>query len=655
MPTLRDLDARMRDEARRVPVQRVGAFGQRAQRIERRDRARQPAQRRDVRLQRIEQLLVQPLFARQRPVLRRQRLVLECLQLGRDEALGVLQRLPATVVVGHFPQGALRHLYIEAVHAVELHPQVRNARALALGDLQFQQEFVAVLADRAQFVQFGIVAGRNDAAIAHQCGRLRLDRDRQQIGAARRRHEMVGDALQQRRTLRQQRPERFGLGQRDLQRHQLSRTHLAQRDAGGNALDVAGVLELLPQGAPWRRHRRRGRKIGRMQRADGFEPRLRLAAVALRRQQPALQAAAAHAGHAGVEQGEQRRRLFAAQRLHEFEVAARGRRQVDQVAVALDREPLQMRQHATLRVLRIADEGGRGGMRLRQRLGIPGREAGTGELLAQLALAQRAVELPGRPDRQHERRRSARSLQPVLERGRDFGAVDQLARRDAGDPGFERVGCAFGQTQFSARHAEPGQPADVACARMHGEQQRFGLVVQQLRIGQRAGRDHAHHLALDRPLAQPDFADLLADRDGFAELDEAGEVGVDRVERDAAHRNGLPGGLAALRERDVEEAGGFFCVGVEELVEVAHPVEEEGVWVICLQAEILGHHRRVLGEVLARLRDLPFFFVNQQLAVHLRLRSPSSSRSYRTSSLARRHGAPASKRRLSRGWDWAIC
>ena len=55
--------------------------------------------RRHVRLQRVEQLFVERLLERQRPVARRERLVLECLQLRRDVALGVLQRLAAPVIV----------------------------------------------------------------------------------------------------------------------------------------------------------------------------------------------------------------------------------------------------------------------------------------------------------------------------------------------------------------------------------------------------------------------------------------------------------------------------------------------------------------------------------------------------------------------------
>jgi hypothetical protein len=149
--------------------------------------------------------------------------------------------------------------------------------------------------------------------------------------------------------------------QRQAQREQLARAHLAQRDARGDAFHVAGVLQLLAQRAPGRGRAAEHRGL---QRADGLEPRLRLGAVAARRQQPALQQPAAHARHAGVEQREHGGRLFAAQRLHQLEVAPRGGRQLDQVAVALDRQALHVRERAALRVLGVAQQGRGRGMRV---------------------------------------------------------------------------------------------------------------------------------------------------------------------------------------------------------------------------------------------------------------------------------------------------
>ena len=60
--------------------------------------------------------------------------------------------------------------------------------------------------------------------------------------------------------------------------------------------------------------------------------------------------------------------------------------------------------------------------------------------------------------------------------------------------------------------------------------------------------------------------------------------------------NRLAGRLAALRERDVEQARGFFGVLPEHLVEVAHAVEQQRVGVPGLEGQILLHHGRVVRE-----------------------------------------------------------
>ena len=67
------------------------------------------------------------------------------------------------------------------------------------------------------------------------------------------------------------------------------------------------------------------------------------------------------------------------------------------------------------------------------------------------------------------------------------------------------------------------------------------------------------------------------------------------MERHARHRDRLAGGLAARGERDVEQRGGATSVLVEQLVEIAHAVEQQRVRVLRLDAQVLLHHRRVLG------------------------------------------------------------
>ncbi|MNN24942.1 hypothetical protein D3C81_1383940 [compost metagenome] len=69
------------------------------------------------------------------------------------------------------------------------------------------------------------------------------------------------------------------------------------------------------------------------------------------------------------------------------------------------------------------------------------------------------------------------------------------------------------------------------------------------------------------------------------------------MERDAGHRDRLPCRLAAGGERDVQQSGGFLGIGVEQLVEVAHTVEQQLVGMLLLDAEVLLHHRRVGGKI----------------------------------------------------------
>ena len=112
---------------------------------------------------------------------------------------------------------------------------------------------------------------------------------------------------------------------------------------------------------------------------------------------------------------------------------------------------------------------------------------------------------------------------------------------------------------------------------------------------QRAGRDDPLHAPPHRPFGGGRIADLLADGHGAAFLHQLGKVAVHRMERHAGHRNGLASRTPARREGDVQQAGGLFGIVVEQLVEIAHAVEEKRIWMLRLDAQILLHHGRVAG------------------------------------------------------------
>ena len=64
--------------------------------------------------------------------------------------------------------------------------------------------------------------------------------------------------------------------------------------------------------------------------------------------------------------------------------------------------------------------------------------------------------------------------------------------------------------------------------------------------------------------------------------------------------------LAALRQHDAERARGDLGVGEEQLVEIAHAVEQQAVRVGGLDLQVLRHHRRDAGGVVGRFRrDAP--------------------------------------------------
>jgi hypothetical protein len=108
-------------------------------------------------------------------------------------------------------------------------------------------------------------------------------------------------------------------GQRLAQAGQLARAHLAQRDACRDAFDIAdprsasrSTIEAIGEQLRWLvAHRGRRAVAQRLQSSTGAAP-------------------AAHAGAATVQQRQQRRRVLAAQRLHQLEVAVRRRRQLQQ-------------------------------------------------------------------------------------------------------------------------------------------------------------------------------------------------------------------------------------------------------------------------------------------------------------------------------------
>ena len=156
-----------------------------------------------------------------------------------------------------------------------------------------------------------------------------------------------------------------------------------------------------------------------------------------------------------------------------------------------------------------------------------------------------------------------------------------------------------GQVATSTSPVESSTVATAACpARTASAASRLApRASKQAVLGERAGRDHARHLAVHDRLRPPLLGrlwvfHLLADGDAEARADQLGEVGVGRVHRHAGHGDGLALVLAAVGQGDAQRLRRAHRVVEEQLVEVAHAEEDQRLGLGRLGREELRHHGR---------------------------------------------------------------
>ena len=133
-------------------------------------------------------------------------------------------------------------------------------------------------------------------------------------------------------------------------------------------------------------------------------------------------------------------------------------------------------------------------------------------------------------------------------------------------------------------------------------------------VGGGARRDDANDFAADDFFAGAGLLHLIADGDFEAGADQAGDVAVGGVIRNAAHRNGLPFFAIARGQRDLQFARGEHGVFVEQFVEIAEAEEEEGVRIAGFDRLVLLHQRcGGVGHSLPLIRGCVFTRVTERV------------------------------------------
>ena len=172
------------------------------------------------------------------------------------------------------------------MNAVVLHLEIRDAAALALPRFQIEQERAAVLLNRTQLVELGVVAGRDDAAFAQNRGRLLANGTSEQVDDGFAAGEVGPELGEERaRAALERRAEGGHLRECRAQARQVSRPRRPQGDACRDALDV---------GAGSEHGMDRGGRVRGKQRGNGAMPRPKCVAVAQRVVKRVPQPAAPH-------------------------------------------------------------------------------------------------------------------------------------------------------------------------------------------------------------------------------------------------------------------------------------------------------------------------------------------------------------------------
>jgi hypothetical protein len=122
-----------------------------------------------------------------------------------------------------------------------------------------------------------------------------------------------------------------------------------------------------------------------------------------------------------------------------------------------------------------------------------------------------------------------------------------------------------------------------------GGEEVVGAAVEDVLLGEGARGHDAGHVAVHEAFGLGGVLDLLADGDAVAGADEAFDVALGGVVREAGHGDGV-GAFVARGEGEAQVAGAGLGVVKEDLVEIAHAEEEDGVLVPLFEGQVLPHH-----------------------------------------------------------------
>ena len=166
---------------------------------------------------------------------------------------------------------------------------------------------------------------------------------------------------------------------------------------------------------------------------------------------------------------------------------------------------------------------------------------------------------------------------------------EKLTRSELEDPLPAGVGTGLEAAPLTGGDISPDEARAVPVGEERSEVVvRLGIEVGVVEHGARG--DHAGDGTAHESLRVTGILGLVADGDAVALVDKLGGVGFHGPPGHAAHGDGIVIAAVPGGEGQLEFPGRDACVLEEELVEVTHAVEEEGVRILAFDLEILPEH-----------------------------------------------------------------
>ena len=294
-----------------------------------------------------------------------------------------------------------------------------------------------------------------------------------------------------------------------------------------------------------------------------------------------------------IQQPQQRAALFAvAQRADELQVGDGGVVEHHRLPFFDEAHAVDDAESVLLRLAQVFDQGAAGG----DDGGEFGDAEGLERLTAQL-LQQVLFGVTGRKRPRHiagkgrQRPQSGGALgaeqHPVVADdlgGRELHQIFQTGRKRI----FPRK---IAGAEFARGDVCPGERTGAALAEGAGDVVVL-LFVEEVFFDEGARGDDADDVSLHHAAARGGLGELFADGDLFAEGHEAGDIVVGRVVRDAAHGRALFQAAVAPRQRQVQKLRHLFGVFKKHLVKIAEAIEQDAVFVLFFDLQIVPHHGR---------------------------------------------------------------